>query len=147
MNMLAHPKGPMWVCRNGVDVNLGGSGSESRAINNGLTCIQEEPNNSDDVIQVVGVVAKGSARDSGVVKMPMPLNWLFSAPSDCYPSPVEKMARRTRSTANARCVTALLMRMDARKHAQCALRLQSATTPSSPSSRTCSPSLVAPRMF
>ena len=28
MNTLAHPKGPMWVCRNGVDVNLGGSGTE-----------------------------------------------------------------------------------------------------------------------
>jgi hypothetical protein len=47
MNMLAHPKGPMWVCRNGVE------------------------------------------------------NWPFSAPSDCYTSPVEKMARRTRSRANA----------------------------------------------
>ena len=82
----------MWVCRNGVDVNLGGSGSESRAINNGLTCIQEEPDDSDDVIQVVGI-AKGSARDSGVVKIP--------APSGCYPSPVEKMAKRTRSRANA----------------------------------------------
>jgi hypothetical protein len=100
MNMLAHPKGPMWVCRNGVDVNLGGSGSERRANNNGLTCIQEEPDDSDDVIQVVGV-AKGSARDSGVVKIPAPLNWPFSAPSGCYPSPVEKMARRTRSRANA----------------------------------------------
>ena len=54
MNMLAHPKGPMWVCRNGVDVNLGGSGSESRAINNGLTCIQEEPDDSDDVMQCQG---------------------------------------------------------------------------------------------
>ena len=100
MNMLAHPKGPMWVCRNGVDVNLGGSGSESRAINNGLTCIKEEPDDSDDVIQVVGV-AKGSARDSGVAKVPMPLNWPFCAPTDCYPSPVEKMASRTRSRANA----------------------------------------------
>jgi len=96
INMLAHPKGPMWVCRNRVDVNLGGSGSESRAINNGLTCIQEEPDDSEDVIQVVGV-SKVSARDSGVVRMPMPLNWPFSAPSNCYPSPVEKMARRTRS--------------------------------------------------
>jgi hypothetical protein len=88
-----------------------------------LTCIQEEPDDSDDVIQVVGV-AKGSARDSGVVKMPMPLNWQFSAPSDCYPSPVEKMARRTRSTANARCLTALSMRMDARKYhcAHCACK-------------------------
>ena len=100
MNMLAHPKGPMWFCRNGVDVNLCGSGSERRANNNGLTCIQEEPDDSDDVIQVVGV-AKGSARDSGVVKIPAPLNWPFSAPSGCYPSPVEKMARRTRSRANA----------------------------------------------
>ncbi len=62
MNMLAHPKGPMWVCHNGVDVNLSGSGSESHSINNGLTCIQEEPENPDDVIQVVGV-AKGSVRD------------------------------------------------------------------------------------
>jgi hypothetical protein len=97
MNMLAHSKGPMWVCRNGVDVNLGGSGSESHAINNGLTCIQEQPNDSDDVIQVAGV-AKGSVRDSGVVKMPMHLNWAFSAPSGCYPSPVEKMARRTRQS-------------------------------------------------
>ncbi len=67
MNMLAHPKGPMWVCRNGVDVNLGGSGSESQAINNGLTCIQEEPDDSDDVIQVVGV-AKGSAYPNGTSK-------------------------------------------------------------------------------
>ena len=63
----------MWVCRNGVDVNLGGSGSESRAINNGLTCVQEEPDDSDDVIQVVGVVAKGSARDSGVAPIATPL--------------------------------------------------------------------------
>jgi len=28
MNTLAHPKGPMWVCRNGVDMNLGDSGSK-----------------------------------------------------------------------------------------------------------------------
>ena len=100
INMLAHSKGPMWICRNGVNVNLSGSGFESCAINNGLTCIQEEPDDSEDVIQVVGV-AKGIARDSGVVRMPMPLNWPFSAPSNCYPSPFETMTRRTRSRANA----------------------------------------------
>ena len=72
-----------------------------RAINNRLTCIQEEPEDPDNVVQVVGV-AKGSAsRDSGIAKVPMPLNWPFCAPSGCYPSPVEKMARRTRSRANA----------------------------------------------
>ena len=53
------------------------------------------------MVQVVGV-AKGSAsRDSGIAKVPMPLNWPFCAPSGCYPSPVEKMAKRTRSRANA----------------------------------------------
>ena len=146
MNMLAHPKGPMWVCRNGADVNLGGSGSKSRAIINGLTCIQEVPDDSDDAIQVVGI-AKGSARDSGIVKMPMPLNWPFSAPSDCYPYPVEMMARRTRSRANAMMLDSSINAHGCKKHALCSQRLQSVTTPSSPSSRTCSPLLVAPRMF
>ena len=85
MNMLAHPKGPMWVRRNGVGVNLGGSGSESRTINNGLTCIQEEPLDPDDVIQVVGA-AKGSRRardDSGVAKIPAPLCALQLLPLSC----------------------------------------------------------------
>jgi hypothetical protein len=61
MSMLAHPKGPMWIHRNGVDVNLGGSGSKRRANNNGLTCIQEkEPEEIDNVVHVVrGIRAKG----------------------------------------------------------------------------------------
>ncbi len=117
-----------------------------RAINNRLTCIQEEPEDPDNVVQVVGV-AKGSARDSGVAKMPMPLNWPFCAPSDYYPSPVEKMVRRTRSRANAMMLDSSVDVHRRRKHALCALCLQSAMTPSSPLSRTCSPSLVAPRMF
>ena len=101
MNMLVHSKGLlMWVCRHGVDVNFCGRGSKRRANNNGLTCIRGEPEDADDAVQVISV-AKGSARDSGVVKVPMPLNWLFCAPSNCYPSPVEKMARKTRSRANA----------------------------------------------
>ncbi len=56
ISMLAYPKGPMWVHRNGVDVNLGGSGSKRRANNNGLTCIQEEePKEIDNVVHVVRV--------------------------------------------------------------------------------------------
>jgi hypothetical protein len=102
MSMLAHPKGPMWIHRNGVDVNLGGSGSERRANNNGLTCIQEEePEDIDDVVHVVrGIGAKGKGADSSVgdrvARVPLPLNWPLCAPSKCYPSPVKKMARRTR---------------------------------------------------
>jgi hypothetical protein len=68
MSMLAHPKGPMWIHWNGVDVSLGGSGSERCANNNGLTCIQEEePEEIDDVDHVVrGIRAKGKGADSSV---------------------------------------------------------------------------------
>jgi hypothetical protein len=109
ISMLAHPKGPTWIRRNGVDVNLGGSGSERRANNNGLTCIQEEePEEIDDVVHVVSVSsgAKGKGASSNhvgdrVAMTLLPLNWLLCAPSNCYPSPVEKMARKTRSRANS----------------------------------------------
>ena len=106
ISMLAHPKGPMWIHRNGVDVNLGGSGSERRAINNGLSCIQEEEPEEidDDVVHVVsgGAKGKGAATSVGdrTARVPLPLNWPLCAPSH-YPSPVEKMVRRTRSRANS----------------------------------------------
>jgi hypothetical protein len=90
ISMLAHPKGPTWIRRNGVDVNLGGSGSERRANNNGLTCVQEYS----------GAKGKGASSNhvgDRVAMTPLPLNWPLCAPSNCYPSPVEKMARRTRS--------------------------------------------------
>ena len=106
--MLTHLKGPTWIQRNGVDVNLGGSGSKRCANNNGLTCIQEEePEEIDDVVHVVGVSgAKGKGASSNhvgdrVARTPLPLNWPLCVPSNCYPSPVEKMARRTRSRANS----------------------------------------------
>ena len=92
----------MWVHRNGVDVNLGGSGSKRHANNNSLTCFQEEePEEVDDVVHVVeGIGAKGKGADSSVgdrvARVPLPLNWPLCAPSKCYPSPVKKMARRTR---------------------------------------------------
>jgi hypothetical protein len=107
MSMLAHPKGPMWVHRNGVNMNLGGSGSTRRANNNGLTCIQEEEiEEIDNFVHVVrGIGAKGKGAESSVgdrvARVPLPLNWPLCAPSNCYPSPVEKMARRTRSQANS----------------------------------------------
>ena len=74
-----------------------------RTYNNGLTCIQKEPDDNDDVVQLASI-AKGSALDSvaklrardSVAKAPLPFNWPLCAPSNCYPSPVEKMARRTR---------------------------------------------------
>jgi|LakMenE18May11ns_1017448.scaffolds.fasta_scaffold9928194_2 hypothetical protein len=94
ISMLAHPKGPTWIRRNGVDVNLGGSGSERRANNNGLTCVQEYS----------GAKGKGASSNhvgDRVAMTPLPLNWPLCAPSNCYPSPVEKMARRTRSRANS----------------------------------------------
>ena len=110
ISMFAHPKGPMWVHRNGVDVNLGGSGSERRAINNGLSFIQEEePEKIDDdnVVHVVsgagtGAKGKGEATSVGDIaaRVPLPLNWPFCAPSN-YPSPVEKMVKRTMSRANS----------------------------------------------
>ncbi len=80
MSMLAHPKGPMCIHRNGVDMNLGGSGSEKRANNNGLTCIQEEePEEIDDVVHVArGIGARGKGTDSSVgdrvARVPLPLN-------------------------------------------------------------------------
>ena len=90
-------------------MNLGGSGSERRAINNGLNYIQdEEPEEIDnDVVHVVsgagtGAKGKGAATSVGdrTARVPLPLNWPFCAPSN-YPSPVEKMVRRTRSRANS----------------------------------------------
>ena len=104
--MLAHPKGPMWVHPNGVAVNLGGSGSERHTNNNGLTCIQEEdPEEIDNVVHVVrvsGAKGKGAVSSVGerVARTPLSLNWLLCVPSNCYPYPVEKMARRIRSQAN-----------------------------------------------
>ena len=102
--MLTHLKGPTWIQRNGVDVNLGGSGSKRCANNNGLTCIQEEePEEIDDVVHVVRVSgAKGKGASSNhvgdrVARTPLPLNWQLCVPSNCYPSPVKKMASRTRS--------------------------------------------------
>ncbi len=60
MQVIEHPKGPTWIEMNGMDVNLGGSGATSRAINNGLTSIREdkaEPGDAqEDVIEVVGVL-------------------------------------------------------------------------------------------
>jgi hypothetical protein len=85
ISMLAHPKGPMWIQRNGVDVNLGGSGSERR-INN-----EEEPEEIDDVVHVERVSgAKGKGASSShvgdrVARTPLPLNWPLCAPSNCYP--------------------------------------------------------------
>ncbi len=100
----------MWVHRNGVDVNLGGSGSERRAIKNGLSFIQEEePEKIDDnnVVHVVsgaGTGAKGKGEATSVrdiaARVPLPLNGPFCAPSN-YPSPVEKIVRRTMSRANS----------------------------------------------
>jgi hypothetical protein len=103
ISMLAHPKGPMWVHRNGVDVNLGGSGSKRHANNNSLTCFQEEePEEVDDVVHVVrvsGAKGKGASRNVGdrVARTPLPLNWPLCVPSNCYPSPVKKIDRRMRS--------------------------------------------------
>jgi len=80
MSMLAHPKVPMWIHWNGVAVNLGGSGSERRTNNNGLTCIQEEePEEIDDVVHVArGIGARGKGTDSSVgdrvARVPLPLN-------------------------------------------------------------------------
>ncbi len=104
MNMLVHSKGPMWIRQNGVDVNLGSCGATMRTYNNGLTCIQKEPEENGDVVQVVSI-AKGSAQESvaklhagdNVAKAPLPFNWPLCAPSNCYSSAVEKMARRIRS--------------------------------------------------
>jgi hypothetical protein len=55
------------------------------------------------VVRVSGAKVKGASRNVGdrVARTPLSLNWLLCTPSNCYPSPVEKMARRTRSRANS----------------------------------------------
>jgi hypothetical protein len=110
MKVLEHPKGPTWIWKNGMDVNLGGSGAKHCSVNNGLTSIQEDKAElgEDDVIQVASVMggAKGkkvggSARE-GLDRIPCPLNWPFSllTTSNLYGSPVKKMTKRTRFRTN-----------------------------------------------
>jgi hypothetical protein len=72
--MLTHLKGPTWIQRNGVDVNLGGSGSKRCANNNGLTCIQEEePEEIDDVFHVVRV---SGSKEKEQVAIMLGTEWL-----------------------------------------------------------------------
>lgn len=99
--------------QNGVNETLGGSGFNRHANNNGLTCIQEDESDElDNVVHVVSGIrangdnsgAKSSNGDKGVASRVLPLlnfELVIGAPSNSYSSPVEKMARRTRSCANS----------------------------------------------
>jgi hypothetical protein len=97
MKSLEHAKGPNWIFWNVIDINLGGSGDQRHSINNRLTFIDEiqESLDNDSIDAVCGAKGMGgSCRwDSSVARMPLPLNFPFSA----FSSPVEKMIRRTRS--------------------------------------------------
>ncbi len=66
MKVLEHPKGPPWIWKNGMDVNLDSSVAKCCLVNNGLISIQEDKTElgEDDVIQVASVVggAKGKKR-------------------------------------------------------------------------------------